>query len=357
MLTPKLIENCTQRKIKDSQSLYLYNNVNGEKIWRVRLRTQGKDTLITIGRYPNISIKAARKHRDKLLQEFTQDKPKTITLFHELITLYMEHQMPHHGGAIWEHRRIMYFQRLFRTPLEDLTPQHFLEFRDKRLQSVKPASVARELSLFASIFKYARQELRLDINPLIDVVVKNSKVVRDRRPTNQEIKMILDYCKYWGTTKPSTKRQQVAWAFLFAIETAMRVGEISNLTWDNVYESYVYLPTTKNGYARSVPLTERAYELIQHAKGLHPTRVLGITNHTVSALFPRIVRALKIEDLHFHDTRHEGTSRLAQYLSIQDLAKITGHRDTKMLLNYYNPTAEELAHRLRLAIGVKNKSF
>ena len=55
---------------------------------------------------------------------------------------------------------------------------------------------------------------------------------------------------------------------------------------------------------------------------------------------------LGITDLNFHDTRHEATTRLAKKLPIQDLAKVTGHKDLKMLMRYYNPTVQELAQRL-----------
>jgi integrase len=57
---------------------------------------------------------------------------------------------------------------------------------------------------------------------------------------------------------------------------------------------------------------------------------------------------LKDTDLHFHDARHEACTRLAQILPIQDLAKVSGHRDLKILLNtYYNITAPEIAAKMR----------
>ena len=52
-------------------------------------------------------------------------------------------------------------------------------------------------------------------------------------------------------------------------------------------------------------------------------------------------------DLHFHDLRNEGTSRLADQFDMQKLVKITGHRDMRMLLRYYHPKAEDLAKEMR----------
>lgn len=49
--------------------------------------------------------------------------------------------------------------------------------------------------------------------------------------------------------------------------------------------------------------------------------------------------------IRFHDLRHEATSRLAGIFQMHELAKITGHRDPRMLLRYYHPRAEGLAKK------------
>lgn len=51
-------------------------------------------------------------------------------------------------------------------------------------------------------------------------------------------------------------------------------------------------------------------------------------------------------DLHFHDLRHEATSRLAEKLQLHELMKVTGHKGTRMLARYYHPRAEDLAKKL-----------
>ena len=67
---------------------------------------------------------------------------------------------------------------------------------------------------------------------------------------------------------------------------------------------------------------------------------------TRDALFRRAKQAAGIADLHWHDLRHEAATRLARKLDVLDLARMTGHRDPKSLLTYYNPTAAEIAKRL-----------
>jgi integrase len=54
-----------------------------------------------------------------------------------------------------------------------------------------------------------------------------------------------------------------------------------------------------------------------------------------------------IQDLHFHDLRHEATTRLSEKLpNILELSSVTGHKDLRMLKRYYHPKAEELALKL-----------
>jgi len=59
------------------------------------------------------------------------------------------------------------------------------------------------------------------------------------------------------------------------------------------------------------------------------------------------LKPANIQDLNFHDTRHEACTRLAQLLDVKDLSKVTGHKDIGILINtYYNPTASEIAKKM-----------
>ena len=67
------------------------------------------------------------------------------------------------------------------------------------------------------------------------------------------------------------------------------------------------------------------------------------------ALTPMVksCRKVGIEDLRFHDLRHEATSRLFEKgLNPIEVATITGHKDTKMLMRYTHLRAEDLVERL-----------
>jgi integrase len=76
-------------------------------------------------------------------------------------------------------------------------------------------------------------------------------------------------------------------------------------------------------------------------------RAFPITANALKLAFERAVKRAGIEDLHFHDLRHEATSRLAEKLpNVIELAAVTGHKDLRMLKRYYHPRAEDLALKL-----------
>ena len=132
----------------------------------------------------------------------------------------------------------------------------------------------------------------------------------------------------------------------------MRAGEICALTWENVNLTArtAFLPITKNGHSRTVPLTQQAIRIIQHLpKSEQDNRVFGLNTSVLSSLFRKmkIKSGLNDANLHFHDTRRDALTRLSKKVEVMTLAKISGHRDIKILLNtYYAPDMADIAKML-----------
>lgn len=79
---------------------------------------------------------------------------------------------------------------------------------------------------------------------------------------------------------------------------------------------------------------------------LDKEKLFDLSDKSRDTTFRLAVKRAGIKDLTFHDSRREATHRLSKKLSVMDLARVTGHKDLKMLLLYYNPTAESIAERL-----------
>lgn len=270
--------------------------------------------------------------------------------FAELLDKYAREISVKKRGERWERIRIMAFQQspLGKLRLRDMRAADFAEWREERLKEVSPATVSREMTLLSHACSIAVKEWQwLTENPLAGISRPKLPAHRDRRITGGEIGRILLACGYTNDALLETAQARVGAAFLFAIETAMRAGEIVKLTWDRVdmKKRVARLDETKNGTSRNVPLSSEAVRILKQLPAGEAT-CFGLTSQNLDALFRKAKARALIENLHFHDTRHEAITRLAKKLDVLDLARMVGHRDLRMLMVYYNATAEELAQRL-----------
>ena len=117
----------------------------------------------------------------------------------------------------------------------------------------------------------------------------------------------------------------------------MRRGELMSLTWDNIdnERNRIFLPLTKNGRSRWVPLTPLALECLRSINKRHPETVFPVTDNVVRHAWDRLKKRAGIEGLTFHDLRHEAISRMFDNgLSIPHVMAITGHRTASQLFRY-----------------------
>ncbi|QYY30283.1 site-specific integrase [Cupriavidus pinatubonensis] len=216
-------------------------------------------------------------------------------------------------------------------------------------------TVAMEFTYLDGVLEMARSLWKLPLPPSpIAAARKNMRYLgligkskkRDRRPTEAEINAICA----WFEKKP---RQRVPMPDIirFAIASAMRAGEITRLRWDDIHEDDKTIlirdrkdPEEKIGNDQTVPLLGDAWAIVQRQprKG---ELIFPYNERTFSTLFPRACNDLGIEDLRFHDLRHEGVSRLFEAgYSIEQVALVSGHRDWKQLQRYTQIKAKNL-HR------------
>ena len=297
-----------------------------------------------------------------LVSSATGEVTKGGTL-RDAITRYSDEHISKLKSAYSQYSKIRIMQRvcpeLFDRELESLQREDIEHYIDTRLATgVKNATVLRDLHIISHVFKMAQRWRMMSNqhNPMAHVEMPQEPEPRERRITEEEIDALpaeLGYRPEWfGNGAPfTTKKQLTGWAFLFAIETAMRRGEILKTDWRDVHidKRYIHLPgkKTKTGYSRNVPLSRKAIEMIEQL----PTReqdkpILDVKPDTVALSFRKATKKVGIENLHFHDSRHEATTRLAQKVHVLDLAKITGHRNVQMLMTYYDKDATQLAELL-----------
>ncbi|KGQ36839.1 site-specific integrase, partial [Gallibacterium genomosp. 1] len=220
---------------------------------------------------------------------------------------------------------------------------------------VSVATVLREWNTLSHLLNIAVTEWKyLKENPLKHIKRPSQPPERTRRLSEEEINRILFVADYDKQQIPITIQNRVAAAMLFALETAMRAGEICNAKWQDLKmdKRLLHLPQTKNGHPRDIPLSSVAMEIIQQMgkiKTDDTDLIFQLKPAQLDANFRKLKAkaALDNANLHFHDTRREALTRLAKKVDVMTLAKISGHRDIKILLNtYYAPNMVDVVKLL-----------
>ena len=335
----------------------------GEK-WQAKIRRLGfPPTSKTFSRRWEAEA-WARDQENEMDRGCWRDRSEAdSTTFYELLKRYLIDVVPSKKGAEIEKLRIATLQKdnLAKFKLSALSPRVLADWRDNRLDAgASGATVRRELDIVSAVFNWARRELMIPVdNPVSSIKRPSPSKARERRLEEGEQEKLLraleDHASPEEREDGKKYRQgsRNLWLkpiVLLAIETAMRRGEILALTWENVdlKRRTAYLPDTKNGESRAVPLSSRALAVLEGIKGEQEQgAVFPITANSLKLAFVRATKRAGLKNFHFHDLRHEATTRIAEKLSnVIELAAVTGHKDLRMLKRYYHPRAEDLAKKL-----------
>jgi integrase len=269
--------------------------------------------------------------------------------FADLLTRYAREVKPKKN---WGHTKDNCLARLRDdlgdVPLEKLTSQTFADWARKRDLDGLAGSTIYQYLVFASKALQAAKIWHYDVDAnaakdaraeLVELGWKMTGNERTRRPTQGELDQLYEY---WRTrnTPAVVPMEDVT---RFAIATALRLGEIVSLRWDDLNEAERLVAVrerkhpdrhVKQSNTQIVPLLRDAMEIVMR-QPRHDDLIFPYGMNQTSDLWRRSCRAVGIEDLRFHDLRHEGTSRLFEKgYNIAETAVFTGHRDWKSLKRY-----------------------
>lgn len=314
--------------------------------WRAVVRRTGYPTQISTHRLKSDAEAWARK----IEREMDQAEFSVATSYKgtakAILEDFRDKISPSRKGHRWEKTRInkLIKEPWLQKPVNKITKRDVADWRDA--QRISGSSVRREMNLLSSVFNHAIKEWSLPINnPMKGVRKPKEGKARDRRPSAEELGAIRSHFE--------NKKPQMLVAMELAIETAMREGELFNarLEWIDLKGRCIKLPDTKNSDARAVPLSSVALKLlteqVARARLLGQKTLFSFKEGAAGIYWREAMKELKIDDLHFHDLRHEAITRMVpKFPNILELAKVTGHRDLRQLQRYYNPTVESLAAKL-----------
>ena len=221
------------------------------------------------------------------------------------------------------------------------------------LKDVTPATRGNYLAHLSSIFAVARPAwgYAVDHQTIKDAAASAKRLgligkpqSRERRPSLDELDLILSYFKDRERRRPYMV--PMTRIILFALFSARRQEEIVRIRWPDLDEANKRVlvrdmknPGEKAGNNVWCDLPEPALKIVlgmpKPKEGAEDDRIFPYTTDAVSANFARACKWIGIEDLTFHDLRHEGASRLFEMgLNIPHVAAVTGHRSWSSLKRY-----------------------
>lgn len=321
----------------------------GERQWQAKVRRRGQGASATFETKARAEAWARQAEADIDAGRFQAGRVEADrTTLAEALERYLREVVPRKKGVKQSAGIVRAWLKtpLAKRPLTAIRSADLAAWRDERLKEVGPQTVLHHLNLLSHVYNTAADEWGLESlqNPVARMKKPAMPKGRDRRLVDDEEGRLLAACD-------ASESVWLGPMVRLALATAMRQGELVGLTWADVdlQGRKILLRETKNGEARTVPLSTMALAVLQSWAGNNAGRLFPVqTGRAVSHAFAKACGKAGVDGLTFHDLRHEATSRLFEGTDLRDIeiASITGHKSMEMLKRYAHMRAAHLVDRL-----------
>jgi integrase len=321
--------------------------------WQARVQLSGQGSIAKSFNTKADAIKWARNVESQLdlgVLAAKQSMPRMMSV----LARYLEEVTPTKKGVKQERNRIRQLQKskLADMTVDKITSELIAQYRDTRLKTVSANTVRIELALISVVFEQCRKEWGFALtNPVRGIRIPKPGKPRQRRLEAGEEEALLAACR--------TSRAYYLHSFVvLAIETGMRFGELLGIRWEhiNLNSQTIFLPDTKNGHPRTVPLSTRAVGVINALPRAINGKLFNSGYQSIHNAFNLAVTKARgtqpdsnifLKELRFHDLRHEAVTRLFEKgLNPIEVGMVSGHKTLSMLQRYTHLRSEELVSKL-----------
>ena len=282
-----LVPSTKPLKKTDEKGLYLLLQPSGGKLWRFKYRFGGKEKKLALGRYPDVSLKEARRRRDEARQTLAMGiDPGEQKKLHALTTAlnaansfeavgneYLE-KMGRDGREAVTINKSRWLLKLFAPsvatrPVAELTPAELL----KALQVIEAKghheTARRMRSLASRIFRYAVATSRATADPtallrgaLVAPKVKHHSAIVEPKPFGKLLIAMDEFDGY-----PLTKLALQLTPLVFVRPGELRQAEWSEFDMDAAVWT-IPAEKMKMRQPHMVPLSRQAVDILRRAFAL-----------------------------------------------------------------------------------------
>ena len=314
--------------------------------WQAIVRHKDIGVVAKTFQSKTLAVKWASEEHERIVHKNSASPEFTKLTLGQLLVRYSREVTVLKKGAVTEKRRLnrLINDTISTLTLDKLSSSAIATFRDRRLPDGARAT-HYDLTLIRHCLNIATHEwgLILPSNPVDFIKMPPTSKPRQRRLNKGEYECLEQ-------ASHLTLNPHIWPIVVFAIETGMRRSEILGLNWDNISleRQLAYLPLTKNGTSREVPLSKKAVQVLINQRSREDTPTPFPVNANAFRLaWERLRKRADLCDLRFHDLRHEAISRFFELgLSIPEVALISGHKDAKMLFRYTHLRAGNIIAKL-----------
>lgn len=323
----------------------------GPKSWRVQVRRKGHKAITKTFSTERLAQKFAARVEGDIEDGKAPETGSALTVKEAIEAFYElreKGQRPIRRGSTEHYMLAHLSEGMGKWRVDAITPQKVVTWARTRMdEGAGPCTIGMEVSKLGTVMRHAGTWLH---RPLPDVVTPARPLLeyaglvgpsnkRDRRPTADEMRALL-------AAADPTMQDLIALAVL----TTMRRGELVRILWADLDRNRRLIlirdrkhPRKTAGNHQWCPLMGEALAILERQPKTDE-RIFPVAPEWISDTFKTLCDGLAIIDLHFHDLRHDGTSRLFEAgYSIPQVALVTGHKKWEHLSRYTNLTPQSMS--------------
>lgn len=318
--------------------------------WNAQVRRKGHSPIsksFTYEKDAHVWIRSIESDMDR--GSYVNRSTADSTTLADALIRYRDEITPKKKGKDQELRRITQWLRhpLAKRSLSSLKGKDFAKHRNDRLEEVSAATLRLELALISHVFTIASKEWNIPVtNPISLIRKPTANNARTRRLEDDEEDRLLTACQ-------QSMNPLLYPIVVLAIETAMRLSELLDMEWKDIdiKKRTIVLSDTKNGTARTIPLSLRAIDILSSIPKHIAYRRVFYTwkprSDAMNGAWKAAVKKAGLLDFHFHDLRHCATSQLFELgMNVMEVSAITGHKSLQMLKRYTHISNNALISKL-----------